>query len=44
MQFRDLKRQYQALKPGIDEAVSQVLEASSYISGRQVEELEEALA
>ncbi len=44
MQFRDLKRQYQALKPGIDEAVSQVLEASSYISGRQVDELEEALA
>lgn len=44
MQFRDLKRQYQALKPGIDEAVSQVLEDSSYISGRQVEELEEALA
>lgn len=44
MQFRDLKRQYQALKPGIDDAVSQVLEASSYISGRQVEELEEALA
>jgi len=44
MQFRDLKRQYQALKPGIDQAVSQVLEASSYISGSQVAELEEALA
>ncbi len=44
MQFRDLKRQYQALKPGIDQAVSQVLEASSYISGSQVDELEEALA
>lgn len=44
MQFRDLKKQYQVLKPQMDEAVSQVLMASNYISGKQVAELEEQLA
>ncbi len=44
MQFRDLKKQYQVLKPEMDEAIRQVLEASNYISGRQVTELENSLA
>lgn len=44
MEFRDLKVQYQQLKPQIDEAVSKVLAASNFISGIQVRELEERLA
>lgn len=44
MQFRDLKRQYQVLKPSMDEAVGRVLEASNYISGQQVAGLEAELA
>ena len=42
MQFRDLKKQYQVLKKPMDEAISKVLEASNYISGSQVAELEES--
>lgn len=44
MQFRDLQRQYQALKPQIDSAISNVLDSSRYISGPEVKELEKALA
>lgn len=44
MQFRDLKAQYQALKPQIDQAVQTVLDDCNFISGRQVKELEESLA
>lgn len=44
MQFRDLKKQYQVLKPAMDAAIGQVLEASNYISGKQVTELEKSLA
>ena len=44
MQFRDLKAQYQALKPEIDQAVSQVITDSNFISGKQVEKLEKSLA
>lgn len=44
MQFRDLKKQYQVLKSPMDEAIGQVLEASNYISGKQVAELEAELA
>jgi UDP-2-acetamido-2-deoxy-ribo-hexuluronate aminotransferase len=44
MQFRDLKAQYQALKPQIDQAVQTVLGECNFISGRQVKELEESLA
>lgn len=44
MQFRDLKRQYEALKPEIDEAISDVLGNTAFISGSQVKELEEKLA
>ena len=42
MQFRDLKKQYEVLKEGMDAAIGQVLTESNYISGRQVEELEES--
>lgn len=44
MRFRDLKRQYQALKAGIDRAVLDVAASGAYIMGPQVEELERALA
>lgn len=44
MEFRDLKTQYQSLKPEIDKAVTDVMTAASFISGPQVTELEEQLA
>lgn len=44
MQFRDLKAQYAALKPEIDEGIASVLESARFISGPQVKELEEKLA
>jgi len=42
--FRDLKTQYQALKPQIDKAIQTVLDEGQFIMGRQVRELEESLA
>lgn len=44
MQFRDLKKQYQILKPEIDPAIQQVLTTGNFISGSQVTELEEQLS
>lgn len=44
MQFRDLKTQYQKLKPQIDQAIQTVLDESNYIMGPQVKTLEESLA
>lgn len=44
MEFRDLKRQYEMLKPQLDAAISQVLTDAHYISGPQVRRLEEQLA
>ena len=44
MQFRDLKAQYQALKPEIDKQIQSVLDSSAYILGKPVAELEEKLA
>ena len=44
MQFRDLKTQYLALKPQIDQAILDAVEKGCYISGPQVRELEERLA
>lgn len=44
MQFRDLKAQYQALKPQIDSAIQSVLDSSAFIMGSPVAELEEKLA
>ena len=44
MQFRDLKKQYQVLKPQIDQAVTRVMSDANFISGSQVSALEERLA
>lgn len=44
MQFRDLKAQYQTLKPQIDQTIQTVLNEGQFIMGRQVRELEESLA
>lgn len=44
MQFRDLKKQYQALKSDIDRGIQEVIDSSAFISGRQVEALERELA
>ncbi len=44
MQFRDLKAQYERLKPGIDEGIQAVIDSSAFIMGKQVAELEEKLA
>jgi UDP-2-acetamido-2-deoxy-ribo-hexuluronate aminotransferase len=44
MQFIDLKSQYQALKPEIDEAIQRVLDHGQFILGPEVAEMEQALA
>lgn len=44
MKFRDLKAQYQALKPQIDTAIQSVLDSSDFVLGSPVMELEEKLA
>ena len=43
MEFIDLKRQYQRLKPQIDAAIQRVLDHGQYILGPEVAELEEKL-
>ena len=44
VQFRDLKKQYIALKNEIDNAVFDVINSTNFIIGKQVSELEEELA
>lgn len=44
MQFRDLPKQYEVLKPQIDAAMIEVASSAHFISGPQVKELEKALA
>ena len=44
MQFRDLKKQYDALKKKIDQGIQEVINSTSFISGKQVETLESQLA
>lgn len=44
MQFRDLQKQYEVLKPQIDEAMIKVAGSAKYISGPEVKELEKKLA
>lgn len=44
MQFRDLQKQYEVLKPQIDEAVQKVCAQGDFISGQAVKELEQQLA
>jgi UDP-2-acetamido-2-deoxy-ribo-hexuluronate aminotransferase len=43
MEFIDLKTQYQALRPEINERIQAVLEHGQYIMGPEVQELEDAL-
>lgn len=44
MQFRDLRAQYQALKPEIDAGIASVLQTGAFILGAEVGQLEQALA
>lgn len=44
MQFRDLKTQYEALKPEIDSAILEVINSSAFILGKPVADLENQLA
>lgn len=44
MQFRDLQRQYDVLKPEIDRAMTSVISSAHFISGPEVKELEKTLA
>lgn len=44
MQFRDLKAQYNALKPEIDKSINEVLSSTSFILGSHVAEVEKRLA
>ena len=44
MEFRDLKKQYIALKDDIDRGIQDVINDTSFISGKQVEILERELA
>ena len=44
MDFRNLKAQYQHLRPELDAAVQEVLLGAHYISGSPIAELEEKLA
>lgn len=44
MQFRDLRAQYEALKPEIDAGIQEVINSSAFILGKPVTELENQLA
>jgi len=44
MQFRDLKAQYAALKPEIDQEIQEVIDSAAFILGKKVTELETKLA
>ncbi len=44
MEFRDLRKQYTVLKSDIDKNIQEVLEASRFVSGPQINKLEEELA
>lgn len=44
MEFRDLKQQYQVLKPKMDEAILETVASAGFIGGARVKALEERLA
>lgn len=44
MKFRDLGKQYQAMKSDIDASINTVIEKANFIHGEQVSELEKCLA
>lgn len=44
MQFRDLHKQYEKLKPEIDKGIQEVIDRTAFILGKQVNDLEKELA
>lgn len=44
MQFRDLRKQYEVLKPKIDKGIQEVINDTSFILGKPVTDLEKELA
>jgi UDP-2-acetamido-2-deoxy-ribo-hexuluronate aminotransferase len=44
MQFRDLQKQYQAIKPAIDKSLFDAINSGAFIMGKPVKELEASLA
>ena len=44
MEFRDLHKQYEVLKPDIDKGIQEVINSTSFILGKPVIELENELA
>jgi dTDP-4-amino-4,6-dideoxygalactose transaminase len=44
MEFIDLKRQYQAIKPSVQKRLSDILERASFVMGKEISELEDSLA
>lgn len=44
MQFRDLKKQYEVLKPDIDKSIQDVIKSTAFILGKPVQNLETQLA
>jgi dTDP-4-amino-4,6-dideoxygalactose transaminase len=44
MQFRDLHKQYQTLKPAIDKSLFDAIDSGAFIMGKPVKELEASLA
>lgn len=44
MQFRDLHKQYETLKPEIDKGIQEVIDSTSFILGKPVADLEKELA
>ena len=44
MQFRDLHKQYAALKPEIDKGIQEVIDSTAFILGKHVVDLEKELA
>jgi len=44
MQFRDLHKQYQTIKPAVDKALLDAIDSGAFIMGKPVKELEASLA
>ena len=44
MQFRDLRRQYEAMRSEMDEAIARAVASGAYIMGQSVTDLEAELA
>lgn len=44
MQFRDLKKQYEALKPEIDKAIADVIASNAFVMGPVIKDMEQQFA